>query len=182
MTATGKIVPPKAPATGDPARPDQPADILHRLLKLNNRLIAPFSIHLERRYRISINEFRALMLIGRLGETASHELAEATGVNTMSISRAVSGLERRGRITVGTDASNRRRKTLRLTEEGRRLYETMLPTTGKVADYLFAALRPDEIMAFDRYVTTLTDALEAEDDAGRSLFLEQTRPEDGEGG
>jgi hypothetical protein len=53
----------------------------------------------------------------------------------------------------------------------------MLPTTDKVAQYLFEALRPDEIMAFDRYVTTLTDALEAQDEEGRSLFLERTRPE-----
>ena len=153
------------------------AQILHRLLKLNNRLIAPFSTHLEHRYNITVNEFRLLMMIGRLGTSASHELSELTGVNTMSVSRAVSALQRHGRIEVTTDPGNRRRKTLTLTPEGQRLYETMLPTTDKVAQYLFEALRPDEIMAFDRYVTTLTDALEAQDEEGRSLFLERTRPE-----
>ena len=155
-----------------------PADVLNHVLKLYNRLHAPFSIHLERRHKIGLNEFRLLMTIGRLGTTASHEVAELTGVNTMTISRAVAALRRHRRIEVTTDASNRRRKTLRLTPAGRALYEQMLPTTEKVARYLFAALRPDEIMAFDRFVRTVTEKLEASDETGRSLFLERTRPDD----
>mgnify|MGYP006196704561 CR=1 FL=1 len=74
-------------------------ETLHRLLKLNNRLMAPFSTHLAHRYNISLNEFRLLMAIGRLGASASHELAQHTGVNAMSVSRAVATLQRHGRIT-----------------------------------------------------------------------------------
>ena len=73
-------------------------EMLHQLLKLTNRLMAPFSTHLSHRYKISLNEFRLLMTIGGLGRSASHELAELTGVNVMSVSRAVATLERHGRI------------------------------------------------------------------------------------
>ena len=97
--------------------------MLHELLKLTNRLMAPFSTHLSHRYKISINEFRLLMTIGALGRTASHELAEMTGVNVMSVSRAVATLERHGRIEVVPDPRNRRRKWISLTEEGRKLRE-----------------------------------------------------------
>lgn len=155
----------------------QPADILHHVLKLQNRLMAPFSTHLEKRHRISVNEFRLLMLIGRLGVTASHALAEMTGVNAMAVSRAVSTLRRHGRIVVQVDPENRRRKILRLTPEGQRLYEQMLPATDRVAQYLFESLRLDEILAFDRYVLAMIDRLEARDEQGRSLFLERTRPD-----
>lgn len=158
--------------------PDREAS-LHRLLKLNNRLMAPFSMHLEHRHKISINEFRLLMTIGRLGSSASHELAALTGVNAMSVSRAVTALEKHGRIQLQVDRSNRRRKTITLTSEGQRLYEAMLPTTERVVEYLFAALTPEQIAAFDATVTTLTEALEAQDAKGRSLFLESTRPEHG---
>jgi MarR family transcriptional regulator, lower aerobic nicotinate degradation pathway regulator len=156
-----------------------PADVLNHILKLHNRLLAPFSIHLEKRHKISLNEFRLLMSIGRLGSAASHEVAELTGVNSMAISRAVAVLRRQRRLEVTTDQSNRRRKTLRLTAAGRALYQQMLPTTEKVARYLFEALRPDEILAFDRFVRTVTEKLEAYDEAGRSLFLERTRPDGG---
>jgi DNA-binding MarR family transcriptional regulator len=155
-----------------------PLEVLSNLLKLQNRLLAPFSVHLEKRFRISLNEFRLLMMIGRLGTAASHEVAEITGVNTMAISRAVAVLRRQRRLDVSTDPDNRRRKILRLTASGRALYEQMVPTTEKVARYLFEALRPDEIMAFDRFVRTVTEKLEARDDEGRSLFLERTRPDD----
>jgi MarR family transcriptional regulator, lower aerobic nicotinate degradation pathway regulator len=158
----------------------RPADMLGHVLKLYNRLLVPFSAHLEKRHKIGLNEFRMLMMIGNLGSTASHEVAELTGVNTMAISRAVALLRKHRRIEVTTDPGNRRRKVLKLTPTGRALYEQMQPTTEKVARYLFEALRPDEIMAFDRFLRTVIDKLEATDDAGKSLFLERTRPAGGE--
>jgi DNA-binding MarR family transcriptional regulator len=149
---------------------------MNHLLKLTNRLMAPFSIHLEKRYKISLNEFRVLMVIGQRGVTASHELAQILGVNTMAVSRAVAALHRHGRIDVATDPLSRRRKTLRLTPEGERLWREMMPASVKVADYLFEALCPEEVLAFDQHVQTLTDRLEAQDMRGRSVFLERTRP------
>jgi DNA-binding MarR family transcriptional regulator len=156
------------------------SETLHRLLKLSNRLMAPFSVHLEHRYKISLNEFRLLMLIGRFPQSASHELVEMTGVNAMSISRAVSALERNGRLKVERDKGNRRRKQLSLTEEGKRLYRIMRPQTELVADYLLSDLHEHEIAMFDHILKTLIDTLEATDEQGRSRFLEHTKPDEDE--
>ncbi len=151
--------------------------MLHQMLKLTNRLMAPFSTHLAHRYRISLNEFRLLMTIGALGRTASHELAELTGVNVMSVSRAVATLQRHGRIEVVRDPRNRRRKWLSLTDEGQRLFEIMRPQSEKVAEYLFSELEPSEVAHLETILTRLIDTLEAKDEAGRSLFIERTKPE-----
>jgi DNA-binding MarR family transcriptional regulator len=156
----------------------EPTDILHRLLKLQNELMAPFATHLEKQHRISVNGFRALMLIGRLGVTASHELAEILGVNPMSVHRAVRMLHHQGRIEIEPDPVDFRRKTLRLSAEGQRLYRQMLPQTDMVANYLLSSLKPEEVEEFDRLITILTSGLEARDEEGRSLFLERTRPPD----
>ena len=156
----------------------EPTDILHRLLKLQNELMAPFATHLEKQHRISVNGFRALMLIGRLGVTASHELADILGVNPMSVHRAVRMLQHQGRIEIEPDPVDFRRKTLRLSAEGQRLYRQMLPQTDMVANYLLSSLTEDEVEEFDRLITILTSGLEARDEEGRSLFLEQTRPKD----
>lgn len=159
-------------------RPNDQARMLHDLLKLTNRLMTPFSTHLANRYKISLNEFRLLMMIGNLGSTASHEVAEMTGVNVMSVSRAVSTLERDGRINVAPDPNNRRRKSLTLTEEGERLYAIMHPQTEKLAEYLFSELSGSDVSALDRILGQLIETLEARDQQGRPRILERTRIDD----
>ena len=144
---------------------------------MQNRLIAPFSVHLEKRFEVTVNEFRVIMLVGRLATTASHELAQITAVSPMSISRAVTALEKQGRLETHVDPGNRRRKILRLSPAGETLYREMLPTTEKVADYLFQSLGPAEVTAFGKTISALIDSLEAEDEEGRSKFLEATRPD-----
>ena len=151
-------------------------DLMHRLLKLTNRLMAPFTTHLASRHKISLNEFRMLMSLGRYGERASHELAEQTGVNVMSVSRAVAGLEREGRIAVTIDPANRRRKRLSLTDKGQALYEAMRPESDRVAEYLFNRLSEQDLAALDRIADTLIATLEETDEQGRSLLIERTRP------
>ncbi|MXP00367.1 MarR family transcriptional regulator [Altererythrobacter xixiisoli] len=175
-TAGAADSPPPHPGLGG-----NKAALLHRLLKLTNRLMAPFSTHLQHRYRISLNEFRVLMTVGALKRTASHEVAELTGVNVMSISRAVAALEKDGRLLVEPDDANRRRKWLTLTDEGRRLYTIMRPQSEKVAEYMLSELSDGEVAQLDRLVMQLVATLEARDDDGNSLFLENTRPEDDTG-
>jgi len=157
--------------------PQPGKELLHQLLKLTNRLMAPFSTHLAHRYKISLNEFRLLMTIGALGRSASHELAQLTGVNVMSVSRAVATLERHGRIAVTPDPRNRRRKWLTLTPEGERLYAIMRPQSEKVAAYLFSGLTEAETAQLNKLVDKLIATLEAKDGKGRSRFLEATKPE-----
>jgi len=156
-----------------------PGGLLHGLLKLTNRLTAPFSTYLEQNHRISLNEFRLLMAIGRLGGSASHELAEMTGVNVMSVSRAVATLRRDGRIEVTRDPQNHRRKCLTLSAEGQRLYTIMQPQSEKVAEYLFSDLSQDDVAQLGNLVSRLIATLEARDEQGRSLLLERTNPEIG---
>lgn len=159
-------------------RESSSTDALHGVLKLANKLMAPFATYLEHRHNISLNEFRLLMLIGRYPHTASHELVDLTGVNPMSVSRAVAALQKHGRIMVDRDETNRRRKTLSLTEEGTRLYEAMRPQTDSVAEYLVSGLKPAEIVNFNSMLRKLIDTLEARDEQGASLFLERTKPSD----
>jgi DNA-binding MarR family transcriptional regulator len=156
------------------------AETLHNILKLSNRLMAPFSTYLAHQHRISLNEFRVMMLIGHYGSAASHELVELTGVNAMSISRAVSTLEKHDRVISKPDPNNRRRKRLTLTPEGERLFRVMRPATDLVAEYLLSQLKPHEKATLDHILRTLIATLEAKDEKGRSLFMERTRPDRGD--
>ena len=87
-------------------------------------------------------------------------------------------MQKHGRITVERDASNKRRKTLVLTEEGQRLYGLMRPQTDKVADYLVSGLEAAQVDTLNHFLDTLVETLEAKDEAGNSRFLESTRPDE----
>lgn len=150
-------------------------ETLHLILKLSNRLLAAFSVHLERKYEISVNEFRVLILTGRHPNIASHEMVEITGVNAMSVSRAVAALQRHGRLRIETDPQNKRRKTLLLTDEGRRLYNIMAASTDRVAEYLLEALSVSDKSSFDNYLDRMTATVEALDADGQPVFLVQTK-------
>ena len=87
-------------------------------------------------------------------------------------------LHQQGRIAIDADPMDFRRKILRLSPEGQRLYRLMLPQTDLVADFLLSSLTTKEVEQFDRLLTTLIRGLEVRDEEGRSVFLERTRPVD----
>lgn len=151
-------------------------ETLHRVLTLGNRLLAPFSTFLERQYEISLNEFRLLMLIGLRPQVTILDLVKLTGVSPMSASRAVSALQRQGRITVCRDRADGRKKSLVLTDEGERLYAIMRPQSLRVGDFLLSSLTEHERKEFNRMVSVILLSLELEDEQGASLFLQATRP------
>lgn len=152
-----------------------PIDTLNSYLRLYQHLWAAFSANLESRYDISINNFRVLMMVGQMDETASHEIADKTGMPVMMISRTVTELEKRGLIERTVDRNNRRRKPIRLTAKGRDLFLQMMPTTQRVAKYLFNSLRLDEALTFDHCLRALIDHLTLVDEDGELVFVKQTR-------
>jgi len=153
-----------------------PLVTLNRFLRLHQLLLASFTENLENVHDINLNDFRVLMMVGQQGETASHEIAELTGMPVMAISRTVSALEKRGLISRSVDVSNRRRKPIVLTEQGQTLFNTMLPTSERVAHYAFDSLRLDEALAFDHHLQTITDRVLMTDEDGVSVFIASTGP------
>ena len=60
------------------------------------------------------------------------EVAALTGLDKMTVSRAIAALERRGRVVRKVDATDRRRMLLRLSAAGERLYERIgLPAKAR---------------------------------------------------
>jgi DNA-binding MarR family transcriptional regulator len=157
---------------------DRPGLTLHRILQLHNLLMTPFNAHLQKRYRISVNEFRTLMTLGRMEPAAAHEIADVTGLSTMTVSRAVSTLESHGWLKVRRNEKNRRSNVLTLSPAGRALFDKMLPVSAQVAAYLFEDMPGAEMDAFARHVDALINRLKRVDEIGRSAFLEATRPPD----
>lgn len=142
-------------------RHEHPAAILHRYLRVSNKLQLAFVSQFEKNYAISLSEFRVLIVLHNMGEAASHEIAEVTGITTMSVSRAVASLTRDKRVAVRTDKANRRRKLLKLTAEGRRLVTQMQPAIQTINDIVIGDMSERSRKQFSRVLGEISLRLDA---------------------
>jgi DNA-binding MarR family transcriptional regulator len=156
----------------DPLQPTEPSDansgavlddiaiesdvaLLIDLLKLATFIGVPMRDGVADPMEITATDLRIVLALGGEGELAGHELSEIMGVAPMNVSRAVTGLMQRGLVEPGLDRTNRRRKPVRLTDEGKLLFARTLPTMAKVSADLFKGVPARDREAFRRTAATV---------------------------
>src|SRR5690554_4893744 len=126
-----------------------------RLLKLTNLLSRPFFGKFAKQYALNLNEWRAMVVIANSPGVASQDISAATGLNPMTISRAIGGLRRAQRIREEVDPDNHRRILIWLTDKGLETYELISPYSERQAKMLLEVLSPEEVQALSK----ITDKL-----------------------
>ena len=108
-----------------PRRATLPVDdsIFFKLVRVVNLTARPFSESIGKAHHLSLNEWRILLVLANHPRVVASEVAALTGLDKMTVSRAIAALERRGRVVRKVDAADRRRMLLRLSAAGERLYE-----------------------------------------------------------
>lgn len=137
--------------------------LLYHLLKLSNLVGRPFFTHFADRYDLTLNDVRVLMSLSHVGQAASHELCDATGMHPMNVSRSVARLKRLGRVTDRADPDNRRRKLLTPTAEGWALYQKLAPHVMAISEFTLANLSEREVEFLSSLIAVLSERLESVD-------------------
>lgn len=104
----------------------------------------------ESRFGLSNTEWRVLAVIIEAGNPTQVELVEATGMDKMTISRAVTSLAHRRLIDRVRDTADRRTLRLAATDEGSRIHDIVVPDAQQVEARLLASLSAKEIEALRR--------------------------------
>ncbi|MGL4810400.1 MAG: MarR family winged helix-turn-helix transcriptional regulator [Beijerinckiaceae bacterium] len=78
-------------------------------------------------YGITNNQFSLMTALGAPNPPAIGHLAAFLAMDRTTVTAAAKALEKRGLVTVGADAEDRRTRRLRLTEQGRVLMHAALP-------------------------------------------------------
>lgn len=130
----------------------------YRLSTLSNRISRAIAGAYERRFNLTVPEWRVIAVLGRAGTLSARDIAEATQMDKVAISRAVARLERAGRVRGETDAADARRLLLRLTARGAELHARIAPLALSYEQALLAALAPTERRALDAILDKLAVA------------------------
>ena len=114
----------------------------------------------EARFGLSASEWRVLAAVTAAGNPVQAELMAVTGMDKMTISRAVAGLGTHGLITRVRDTADRRMLRLRVTAEGRRIHDVVAVQALDVEARLLAALSPAEAVTLRAALAKLRQACE----------------------
>lgn len=149
-----------AAAAGVPPLPHD-RELFFKLVRVVNLTGQPFVETLARRHRLSLNEWRTMIVLASEPGVAAHEIVEITGLDKMSVSRAVAALARQGRIVKRDDPQDARRARLELSAAGRRLYE-QIGVFGRAREQqLFGGLDAAERVQLEALVDRLLAAIQA---------------------
>jgi DNA-binding MarR family transcriptional regulator len=138
------------------------SSVFFKLVRVVNLTARPFVETLSHRHQLTLNEWRAMVVLANHPGVAASEVAHLTGLDKMSVSRAVAGLVRHGRLRKASDAADARRTLLRLSDEGLALFRTVGRQAGAREKQLFGGVSALELRQLDAIADRLLASLGSE--------------------
>ncbi|HNP63845.1 MAG TPA: MarR family transcriptional regulator [Woeseiaceae bacterium] len=95
----------------------------YQLAVLSNTVSTTVARAYDKRFKVSIPEWRVIAILGRFPGLSAVEVAERTMMDKVAVSRAVTKLIKNGRIEREFADADRRRSILNLSAEGKVLHD-----------------------------------------------------------
>jgi len=132
-----------------------PCWLTYRLNYLALRYNVPLYTWVERTYGLSRPEFVVIFSLGLRDGAVARDIAVSSGFPPNTLSRAIHKLVRLGLTTRTSDAADRRRFVLMLSETGRALFEEALPRFVDFEHMMLEALSEDERSTLSRLMAKM---------------------------
>lgn len=133
----------------------------YRLSILSNRVSRAIAARYAKAFDLTIPEWRVIAVLGRRTGLTAKEIAEATEMDKVAVSRAVARLVAARRVRASADAEDARRLRLSLTREGEGLHARIAPIALASEQRLLATLDARERHELDALIDRLLDAARA---------------------
>jgi len=117
----------------------------YRLSILSNTVSSTIASAYNKRFGLSIPEWRVIAVLGRFPGLSAVEVAERTLMDKVAVSRAVTKLIKTGRVDRQFADADRRRSILHLSEEGKNVHDEIAPLALKFEEDLLHGLSEDDI-------------------------------------
>ena len=133
----------------------------YRLSIVNNKIRHALSSTYSRQFDLSPIEWRVLAVLGQNEKMSADEICRFTETDKVAVSRAVSKLLGKKRISRKRSSFDRRRSILRLTEHGLSIYESIVPRVLQLEDRLVEGLSQRERREFCKLLGKIERQLSA---------------------
>lgn len=121
----------------------------YRLSILSEAVSRAFAAQYERRFGITIAEWRIMAVLGDRSSQATQELIDRTRMDRVKVSRAAICLEQKSLIVRTQPPGDRRALILRLSQRGAAIYREVVPFAHSLQSALMEDLVAGEVAALD---------------------------------
>jgi len=111
----------------------------------------------EKRFGVSIPEWRVIAVLGRYPGLSAVEVADRTFMDKVAVSRAVTKLIKTGRIDREFADADRRRSILNLSEDGKKVHNEIAPLALEFEQQLVQNISADDYEKFNSILEQLLD-------------------------
>ena len=133
-----------APAGAEHAPLELERFLPYQLSILSNTVSQAIANDYQRRYDLSMTEWRVMAVLARFHGLSAREVAERTAMDKVAVSRALAGLVEAGRVHRETHGNDKRRSVLSLTEAGWLIHDDVAPMARAHERELLAKLDENE--------------------------------------
>jgi DNA-binding MarR family transcriptional regulator len=130
----------------------------YRLSILSNRVSRAIAKRYAKAFDLTIPEWRIIAVLGRRPGLTAKEVAEATEMDKVAVSRAVARLVAARRVAARADREDARRQMLALTPQGESVHARIAPIALASERRLLSALDARERAQLDVLLDRLLDA------------------------
>ncbi len=127
----------------------------YRLAILSHTVSSLIARVYDKRFGLTIPEWRVIAIVGRFPGLSAVEVAERTMLDKVAVSRAVTKLIKAGRINREFADADRRRSILTLSEEGRKVHDEIAPLALAMENDLLHGLDEEQISMLNTVIERL---------------------------
>jgi DNA-binding MarR family transcriptional regulator len=127
----------------------------YRLSILSNTISQAIADDYQRRFDLSVTEWRVMAVLGRFEGLSAREVAERTAMDKVAVSRALARLVDAGRVDRATHDGDKRRSVLNLTEAGWVIHDQVAPMARAREREVLAKLSAEERAWLERILDRL---------------------------
>ncbi len=131
-------------------------DFLPYQLAILSHTVSSLIAHVyDKRFDLTIPEWRVIAIVGRFPGLSAVEVAERTMLDKVAVSRAVTKLIKAERIDREFADADRRRSILTLSAEGRKVHDEIAPLALEMEEDLLHGLSDEQIATLHTVIERL---------------------------
>ena len=146
-----------APASAEHAPLQLEHFLPYRLSILSNTISQTIAGDYQRRYDLSMTEWRVMAVLARFDGLSAREVAERTAMDKVAVSRALARLVGAGRVDRHTHDGDKRRSVLSLTDSGWAMHDEVAPMARAREREVLAKLDAEERQWLERILDKLLE-------------------------